>query len=72
MGLGWPPAAGWPQRARVVSTPGICKVKVPDRRGIQRNSVFFTVIEADLFYIYPLRSGKPGSNTCLSALSLSF
>lgn len=37
----------------------------------QRNSVFFTVIEVDLFYIYPLRSGKLGSNINPSALPLS-
>lgn len=47
------------------------KSKSPIIALFQRNSVFFTLIEVDLFYIYPLRSGKPGPNIIPSALFLS-
>lgn len=39
--------------------------------SFQRNSVFFSVIEVNLIYIYPLRSRKPGSNINPSVLPLS-
>lgn len=46
------------------------KPKSPIVALFQRNSVFSTLIEVDLFYVYPVRSGRLGSNLHPSALCL--
>lgn len=61
----------WGLGGRVLQAHQVfAKPKSPIVALFQRNSVFSTLIEADLFHIYPVRSGRLGSNLHPSALCL--